>query len=321
MSDTFDRIASRLKIRHLSLLLAIQRHGSLSRVADELGVSQPAATKALAEVEAIFGAKLFTRSRHGMQPTELGGLALTRARHMLEDVRKWADEADALRDGRGTHLSVGAVPFVSGDLLTQAIQALHDRHGVSVTLHRAGTDQLMEILARRELDCVIGRASVVGLGQGVQYEMLYPQVPVMVAHPALASRINRSQPDWGELADMKWILPSRATPTGIMVSELFVRAQVQPPQPIVETYSMEVLEGMLGDSDNILSIVPEEIALQLCAKGRVAIVPWTFDRELPAISLIRQAREVPSQPEEQFATILRELCVTLNLHRDGRDAS
>ena len=50
------RLANRLKHRHLALLLNIARHGSLTRVAAAAGISQPAVTKSLAELEDIFGA-------------------------------------------------------------------------------------------------------------------------------------------------------------------------------------------------------------------------------------------------------------------------
>ncbi|WZB76992.1 LysR family transcriptional regulator [Achromobacter insuavis] len=72
------RLANRLRHRHLALLANIAKHGTLTRVAAATGISQPAATKALAETEDIFGAPLFLRTGRGMQPTPLGELALVR---------------------------------------------------------------------------------------------------------------------------------------------------------------------------------------------------------------------------------------------------
>jgi len=309
--STLVRLTSRLKSRHLTLLLAVARHRSLTRVAQEAGVSQPAATKTLAEIEDIFGGPLFTRARQGLQPTPLGQLALVRAQHMLQDLEHWADEIDALRSGHATHLNIGAVPFVSGPLLTRAIEWLGSRHRITVTLQRATTDHLLRALRSHELDCVIGRASAIAGARDVWHELLYPQRPALIANPRLARRLARRRPDWRELAGMNWILPSPATPIGTMVTELFVRAQAQPPVPIVETYSLEVIEGLLAGHDDLLSIVPRDIALELCKSQRVALVPWQFDWALPPISLIRRVREVPLQAEERFAEILRELCAAM----------
>jgi hypothetical protein len=65
---------------------------------------------------------------------------------------------------------------------------------------------------------------------------------------------------------------------------------------------------MIADSDNIVSIVPEDIAEELRLTAGVAIIPYELDWELPPIALIRRQREVPLQAEEAFAQSLRELC-------------
>src|SRR5690554_4587214 len=83
---TIHRLTQRLKMRHLQLLLRIQQHGSLTRVAEEMATSQPAVTNALAEVEGMFGAALFDRSARGMAPTPLGKVALGRARSIINDL-------------------------------------------------------------------------------------------------------------------------------------------------------------------------------------------------------------------------------------------
>ena len=80
MSRDAVRLANRLKDRHLMLLVNIDRHKTLTRGAAQAGISQPAVTKSLAELEDIFGAPLFLRTGSGLQPTQLGNLALVRAR-------------------------------------------------------------------------------------------------------------------------------------------------------------------------------------------------------------------------------------------------
>ncbi|MDC6133746.1 LysR family transcriptional regulator, partial [Burkholderia gladioli] len=51
--EVIRRLSSRLKIRHLILLLQIRQHGSLTRVAEQMASSQPAVTNALAELEGM----------------------------------------------------------------------------------------------------------------------------------------------------------------------------------------------------------------------------------------------------------------------------
>lgn len=308
MSAVSTRLLSRLKLRHLTLLTRIAPGDSLTRVAESMGVSQPAATKALAEIEDLFGGPLFVRTARGLRPTPLGELALVRARHMLQDIDHWAVEMEALRGGHAAHLHVGAIPFISARVLVPTIERLYARHRITVHLERATTDQLLQSLRAHALDCVIGRASVmIGMDE-LRHEVLYPQRPALIANPRLARRMARRTPDWRELAEMNWILPTPATPIGNMVSELFTRAGVRPPSPRVQTYSTDVIAMLMRDDDSLVSIVPEDIALDLARGGGVVMVPWHFDWTLPPISLIRRRRDVALEAEERFADILREVC-------------
>lgn len=303
-----SRLASRLKQRHLVLLANIARHGTLTRVAAATGISQPAATKALAELEDIFGAPLFLRTGRGLQATPLGELALVRARHLQNDLDVWAREVAALHDGRAAHLHVGVVPYVSSALLTAAISRLHQRHGVTLTLHRATTDHLVPMLRRHELDCIISRATSTVALDDLSHRVLYRQRPRLIAHSRLAQRLARRKPDWAGLAEMDWVLPAANTPTRQLIVEHFIRAGLRSPSPVLEAYSTDVIEGMLSANDALMSVVPQDIAREICQRGKLGMVPWDFGWELPPINLIRRRREQALAAEDRFSEILLELC-------------
>lgn len=308
MSRDAVRLANRLKHRHLMLLVNIDRHKSLTRVAAQTGISQPAVTKALAELEDIFGAPLFLRTGSGLQPTQLGNLALVRARHMLSDLDLWEREVEALQAGRSAHLHVGVVPYVSSALLTAAISQLHQRHGVTLSLHRATTDHLVPMLRQHELDCIISRATSTVMHEDLIHRVLYRQRPRLVAHGRLAQRLARRTPDWAAVAALDWVLPAANTPTRQLIVEHFIRAGLQPPSPVLEAYSTDVIEGILSQNESSISVVPEDIARELCQRGRLGMVPWDFGWELPPINLIRRKREQALTAESQFSDILLDLC-------------
>jgi molybdate transport repressor ModE-like protein len=67
-----DRVLRRLKLRQLRLLVAVGAHGNIQGAARDLGVSQPAATKMIQDLEADFAARLFQRTNRGVLPTEAG---------------------------------------------------------------------------------------------------------------------------------------------------------------------------------------------------------------------------------------------------------
>lgn len=299
---------SRLKVRHLHLLRHLERHGSLTRAADEMGVSQPAVTKSLAEIESIFEAPLFRRSGRGLKATDLGELAMRKAGFLLQELDHWAAEMEAVRQGRQGRLLVGAVPYVPGTLLTRAIMDLLERHNVVIALSQATTDILVQALLDNELDCVLGRASAAAGHESLRHEVLYAQRPVIVGNSALITRLEGRKLDWAGLATLQWILPSLKTPVGAKMAEIFMQMEMPVPTPIIETYSLDVMHGVLSTNQKVVSVVPEDIAREMARRGGVAMLPWVMEWELPPISLIRRVRERPVAAEEQFAAILKELC-------------
>ena len=64
MSRIDRAIRSNIKLRHLQLLVALDQFRHLGRAAEFLSLTQPAVSKTLAELESLFGVRLFDRSDH-----------------------------------------------------------------------------------------------------------------------------------------------------------------------------------------------------------------------------------------------------------------
>src|SRR6185295_11246773 len=94
--------------RDMELVLAIHEHRSITAAAALLGLTQPAASRALRDIEQLLRVHLFDRDRaKGMSATGAGELVLARARAMLADYRSLATELDAYRAGTGGRLRLG----------------------------------------------------------------------------------------------------------------------------------------------------------------------------------------------------------------------
>ena len=307
--DLQARLASRLKMRHLTLLRLIAQHGTLTRVAEHMATSQPAVTHALAELEAMFGAPLFTRSARGMAPTALGEVALGRAQAMLQDLGHWARDMQAAAAGHAAHLQVGVIPFIAGRLLAAAIGRTRPREQrITVTIHEGTSDHLLARLRRHELDCVIGRTSAVLSMEGLVHEVLYEQEPRLVAHKRLAARLSRRALSWPELAQLDWILGQRSTPMREQITDFFLRAGVAPPAPMVETLSAKLIGELIAANERAVSIVPADIADELARIAGVGVVAHRFGWTLPPITLFRRAEKSLREADALFAQALRDAC-------------
>ena len=82
--ESSDRIGRRLKLRDLHMLEVIATRGSMARAAGELALSQPAVSKAVADLEQDLGVALLSRSSRGAELTPSGQVLLRRWRVMRQ---------------------------------------------------------------------------------------------------------------------------------------------------------------------------------------------------------------------------------------------
>ncbi|ARP95362.1 LysR family transcriptional regulator [Bordetella genomosp. 13] len=307
--ETARRLASRLKMRHLALLLQIRQHGSLTRAAERMAISQPALTNTLAELEAMFGAPLFDRSVRGMAPTALGEVVLARAQAMLQDLQRLVDDMEAVASGHAAHLHVGVTPFIPGRILATAVhQAQPDGRRLTLTLHEGAVADLLPQLRGHALDLVVGPAtSGLDLAQ-LSFEMLYRQPPRLIASRRLAARLGRQRMDWRMLAELDWILGAPQTGMRAQLTDIFLGAGIAAPLPLAESGSPRLIGEMIVASERAISILPADIAEELVRVAGVAVVPYTFAWNPPPIALFTRADETPRAAERLFAAALRDSC-------------
>ena len=117
-------IHSRLRLRQLRLMLALDELGSLRRASDKIGMTQPAATKMLHEAENLLGVKLFERMSRGMRVTPFGETVIYYARMVFAELSGMREELAALESGNLGRVTIGAIPALASGLLTRTIATL-----------------------------------------------------------------------------------------------------------------------------------------------------------------------------------------------------
>jgi DNA-binding transcriptional LysR family regulator len=309
-NDVVRRLGARLKMRHLVLLLQIQQHGSLTRVAEHMASSQPAVTNALAELESMFGTPLFERSPRGMLPTALGAVVLERARAMISDLDHLAREMEVVAAGHAAHLHIGVIPFISGQMLSAALKRLQAQmeRRVTVTIHEGTSDQLLPQLKDHIVDIVIARASSAVDLTRVSFEVLYQQQPRIIASRRLAAKLARTKLDWNKLRTLDWILGAPHTPMREQVTDLFLSAGIAPPVPVIESYSSKLIGEMIASGEEAISIVPVDIAEELVRIAGVAIVPYSLSWTLPPIAVFTRVEKAHSPARDVLIEVLRQVC-------------
>ncbi|WP_421723333.1 hydrogen peroxide-inducible genes activator [Bauldia sp.] len=141
------------QLRYFDLLAAT---GHFGRAADRAGVSQPALSMQVRELERALDGRLVEREPGGARLTPLGEEVARRTASILSEVR----DLESLADIRGGLLSgpirLGIIPSVAPFLLPPLLKLIESEHpDLELTIRETVTEALVEELASGRLDVVI----------------------------------------------------------------------------------------------------------------------------------------------------------------------
>ena len=203
--------ASRLKTRHLLLLLHLYEQRSVLRAAEAANMTQPAASKLLSEMEGILGVPLFERHARGVEPTWYGQVLIRRARSALSEIGRAHDEIAAMRSGRMGQASIGTVVNPGTNLVPQAIAAVkREFPDILIRVEMDYSRPLVAKLLDGQLDIVIGRILGPEGAGDLEFEPLADEphsVIVRAGHPLT----QRSGLTHADLIEYGWIMPPAAS--------------------------------------------------------------------------------------------------------------
>ena len=172
-----------MELQQIRYFLAVQRHGSFSRAADECEVSQPALTQAVKKLEDEVGGELFHREGKRLVLTALGRLiqpALEQAVVGAQSARSLAENFKLLRQAP---LRLGLQTTIGPTRIASFLSVFHRRQpGVEITVEDGPPAALLDKLERGELDFAL-LSGAQPLAEAFRSEKLYAE-PYVVVLPA-----------------------------------------------------------------------------------------------------------------------------------------
>lgn len=149
---------NRLKMRQLRLLIALDDERKLQAAADALSISQSAASKMLAEIEAVVKVPLFERMARGLKPTTYGVILIRGARGVLANLDQTAIELAKYKEGGLGIVSIGAIEGPIAELVIGAVRDLGSSSDqIEILIHVASSPGLIDRLFALDLDFAIAR--------------------------------------------------------------------------------------------------------------------------------------------------------------------
>src|SRR5262245_43339188 len=154
-----SRIGRRLKLRDLYILFTTVQSGSMAKAAAQLGISQPAVSEAITDLEHTFGVRLLDRTPHGVEPTIYGRMLIKRGVAAFDELRQGVKEIEFLADPTVGELRIGTIEPMAAGLIPAIVDPLSQKYpGVLFHITQApGVAQQYRDLRERNVELILGR--------------------------------------------------------------------------------------------------------------------------------------------------------------------
>jgi len=261
-----------ITLRHLRALVALSDLKLVARVSEALGVTQPAVSKQIAELEKIVGVPVVTRDRNRLYLTPIGIRLADHARQALSQLDRAAFDIEAMTSGVSGSVSIGVVSSVAPTLLPGTI-ALFKRSTpqANVSVSEGHFVELLPQLEAGALDLIIARVWQPQELAGIDQMALFSEPVVVVAgrnHPL----VQAGDVTWADVAEYPWILPQPNSVARQAVDALFAANGLSPATNTIASLSLalnlELLRVMPA-----LGLLPQRIAHVQATRGETVTLP------------------------------------------------
>lgn len=282
-----------MNIRKLTYFLAILDHGSIRRAAEQLKMTQPTLSQALASLEEELGVRLLNRSRSGISLTTVGKVVKRRAREILSDVSRLHEEVSELQTLRKGEVRLGIASIVAPSVVTTMIsKSLDERPGVKITVKRGGSEELWRKVAGGELDLALARMPK----QDAVIELATRKLrddPYVIWADSSHPLTSRKSIKTGDLREYPWVFSNEWKSTFPEMNAMLESFGDPPIEPAVDSAEMEVAAALMNNGP-FLSIWPKSCFFDTMIAGRFTSFP--IPKALPPceIGVIWRARREPS---------------------------
>lgn len=110
-------------LRQLRVFLSVAERGNFSRAGDEIGLTQPAISRSIVELESQLGLKLLDRTTREVALTEVGQSLRIRIGHVIEELDQALMDVSGLVQARAGKVRVASSPTLSANLMPSCIAA------------------------------------------------------------------------------------------------------------------------------------------------------------------------------------------------------
>lgn len=302
-----DRVQRRVRLRDLETLAAVVHAGGMRKAVAVLNLSQPAVSKAIAELEDALGLKLLERGRRGVEPTLFGAALVRRTEVIVDQVRGALRELAELADPEGGEVRLGGMETLHAGLVGATVSAMLLRHPRMRFVLESGQspDLIQHFLLARAVDFVVARPLTLPLPAEVKGEPLFFDRLLLVAgktHPLA----RRRKLTLAELADEGWVLSRNEVMPESPVAVAFAAAGLPLPRRIVISGSLNSRYNLL-DTGRFVTCIPHSLLPFSRERKALSLLPLELPVWNTATMILTLKDRALHPAAELFLAQLREL--------------
>ena len=306
--------------KRLEALVAVTELHNMPSAARRIGVTQPAISIAIREIEDSLGGPLFERTPRGLIPGRAAQALASHVRLAMNELRKAIEEIAALQGVMAGSVRVGATPFGRTAILPRAVaRLLREYPQVRISVTEGPFDTLAVDLRAGRLDMIVAALRPFPPGSDLRGEaLLEDQLSLIVraGHPLTRKRPMSMQ----DLKYASWVLGRTSTPTRQLFDRAWANYFDTPAKVVTETSSLAMNRGLLMESDAITALSRHEVEHEL-RFGMLAMLPLDLPELRHHIGLIQREGSLPAPAAEALMKTIRLTVEDLNPVDPSEDAA
>lgn len=295
-------IARQVRLRDLHTLRVLAEAGSMARAAELLHLSQPAISKAMAELERLVGVALLERSTRGVAVTRHGEVLLLRGIAMLDEMRRGMEEIRFLDDPVTGEVRVGCTEPMAA-VAAAAIARLAGRYPrMRFEVDVSDTLTLFRWLRERMIDLAITRIGSAP-ETDLDAETLFEDPLVVMAGRRHPMR-RRQGLDLADLMDEAWTLPPADSFLHRIIADAFRVRGLDLPRRVVVVRTVHARVSLLR-AGRFLDMLPAAMLRFPEQYPGIVALPVALPETCRPIALVSLTHRLPTPAARLFAEAVR----------------
>ena len=311
--DWESQIGRRLKLRDLHVFVTIVQRGSMAKAAEHLGVSQPAVSEIIADLEHAVGVRLLDRGPQGVTPTMYGQEMIERSRAAFDELKQGITAIEALADPTVGTVRIGCAHSLISTILSPVIERfslqyrrvrLHVQDVVTSTLD-------LPELRERSLDVVLARlVRPLDVSEDMNVEVLFND-EMVIAAGRQSPWAQRDEIDIAELVDEPWILTRPGTWNHTTVADAFRARGLDLPTVCVTTFSVDIRNDLLA-TGRFLTAFPRSFVNVHADRFSLTILPVKLPVRPWPVEIITLKNRTLNPVVQRFIDHIRAFASTMS---------